>query len=260
MPVRFETILVLSVALASSCDPKEQQLAPTASALEPAKPAAAAASPFSVEPASSKVTFSMEAPIEKISGEAPGSATGTLFVNIADVTKTTGLVKIDLDKLVLYQEKRDDESKAFGARTKNETQNQHARTWLEISPDTPADVREANRFVEFSIRKIEDASATNVLALAGAERKLTATVVGDLRLHGRKKEQRARVELAFQLAGDKAKSVRVRTIEPLTVALEEYDVHPREAFGKLAQKTLSALGSKVAKAAPVQLELTLEPE
>jgi hypothetical protein len=121
-------------------------------------------------------------------------------------------------------------------------------------------VREANRFVEFSIRKIEDASASNVLALAGPERTLTATVVGDLRLHGRKKEQRAKIEVAFQLAGDKAESVKVRTIEPLTVGLEEYDVHPREAFGKLAQKTLSALGSKVAKAAPVQLELTLRPE
>jgi hypothetical protein len=243
MPVRWTTILALSTALASCRDHKEQQLAPTASALEPAKPAAPEASAFSVESASSKVTFLMEAPIEKISGEAPGAATGTLFVNLADVSKSTGLVKVDLDKLTLYQEKRDDEGKAFSARTKNETQNEHARTWLEISPDTPAPERETNRYVEFSIRKVEDASATNVLALGGAERKLTASVVGDLRVHGRKKEQRAKVELVFQFAGDKAESVKVRTLEPLMVGLEEYDVRPREAFGKLAQKTLGALGS-----------------
>lgn len=57
-----------------------------------------------------------------------------------------------------------------------------------------------------------------------------------------------------QFAGERPELVEVRTLEPLTIGLEEFDVRPREAFGKLAQKTLSALGSKVAVAAPVQVE------
>jgi len=48
----------------------------------------------------------------------------------------------------------------------------------------------------------------------------------------------------------------VRTTEPLDAGLEEYDVRPREAFGKLAQRTLDALGTKVAKSAPLQVEFT----
>jgi hypothetical protein len=48
----------------------------------------------------------------------------------------------------------------------------------------------------------------------------------------------------------------VRTLEPLRIGLEEFDVRPREAFGKLAQKTLDALGTKVAKEAPLQVEFS----
>ena len=88
---------------------------------------------------------------------------------------------------------------------------------------------------------------------------ITSTVVGDFRLHGRKNEKRAKVEVTFAFAGDKPESVKVRSLEPLPIGLDEFDVHPREAFGKLAAKTLSALGSKVATAAPVRLDLTAKP-
>lgn len=259
MSLRSTMMLGAILALASCKEHKEQNLAPAASALEPAKPVVPDALTLQVDAPSSQVKFSMEAPVEKISGEVLGAATGTLFVNLRDVTKTSGLVKVDLDQLVLYQEKRDDEKSAFSERTKNDLQNEHARTWLEISKDAPADVREANRFVEFSVKRIEAASASDVTTMTGAERKLTATIVGDFRLHGRKNEKRARVEVVFTFAGDKPESVKVRSLEPLAIGLEEYDVRPREAFGKLAAKTLSALGSKVAREARVELEFTAKP-
>jgi hypothetical protein len=120
----------------------------------------------------------------------------------------------------------------------------------------PEDARKANRFAEFSVLRIEDASVKNVAEKGPGEHTIKATIVGDFRLHGRKNEKRAAVELRFKTAAAGVESLAVKTIEPLQVGLDEYDVRPREAFGKLAQKTLGALGSKVATSAPVMLEFS----
>ena len=237
-------------------DKKPENLAPAASALAPVAPAAGKSQAFAIDANGSQVRFLMEAPIEKISGDAPGSVDGELFVDADDLTKSSGLVRVDLEKLSIYQQKRDDEKGQFSERTKNETQNKHARTWLEISEDTPEDVRKQNRFVEFRISELGQPSAANLSALSGAERTVTATAVGDFRLHGRKNQKRVKVELRFGYAGDKLQTLAVRTLEPLQIGLEEYDVRPREAFGKLAQKALDALGTKVAKEAPIQVEFS----
>lgn len=251
----FRSVPLLLCLAAAACQKHEpENLAPAASALAPAKPAAPKAVTVDVESGSSQVKFLMQAAIEKISGEAPGSVEGQLFIDLEDITKTTGLVKVDLDKLTLYQERREDEKQAFSEKKKNDLQNQHARTWLEISADTPDDVRKANRFAEFKITRVENASQTNVTG--AGEHKITATVVGDFRLHGRKSEKRAAVEITLKNAADKLESVTVKTTSPLAIGLEEFDVRPREAFGKLAQKTLDALGSKVAKEAPLDLEFS----
>jgi polyisoprenoid-binding protein YceI len=252
-------ICLFSSGIAGCRDKSAEHLAPPASALAPAPPPPAQAVAFVVDSQSSKLSFSMDAPIERISGDAPGALSGELFVSAADLAKSSGLLRVDLDKLSLYQEKREDEKAAFSERKKNDLQNQHARTWLEIASDAPEEVRQSNRMAEFRVTRLEAASAPSVQALSGPERKLTATVVGDLRLHGRKAEKRAKVELSFGYAGDKPTSLRVRTLEPLSIGLEEFDVRPREAFGKLAQKTLGALGSKVAFAAPIELEFSARP-
>jgi hypothetical protein len=233
-----------------------ESLAPTASALSPAQPAAAKASAVAIDSGSSRVSFSMAAPVEKISGEAPGSVEGELFVDLEDVMRSTGLVRVDLDKLTLYQERRADEMSSFGEKKKNDTQNQHARTWLEISDDVPEELRRANRYAEFKILRLEQPSEKNILQKGAGEQRITAIVVGDFRLHGRKNEKRVPVELVFRLSTTGLEALTVKTREPLPIGLEEYDVRPREAFGKLAQKTLDALGSKVAKTAALQVEFS----
>ena len=91
-------------------------------------------------------------------------------------------------------------------------------------------------------------------ALHGAERKLTATVTGRFVLHGREAKQSAKIELTLSYQGEKPRSAHVRTVTPFVVDLAEYDVRPREAFGKLAQKTLEVLAPKVAKRANVSIE------
>jgi polyisoprenoid-binding protein YceI len=246
---------LVAVPVTGGCENKpSESLAPTASALEAPKPPAAGAQSFKLDPASSKLDFTMDAELEKIFGRAPGAVEGELFVDPKDVTKSTGLVKLDLDKLSIYQRKRESADKEFGEEVKHEKQNKDMRTWFEIEPDAPAEVREKNRWVEFKIDKVENASTKDVSALSGAERKVTLTVSGDFRLHQRVTKKSAKLEVTFKYEGDKPVELRVKTQEPFGIGLEEHDVRPRSAFSKLADKGLDALGAKVAKVAMVSLE------
>ena len=249
-------------ALTGCKDKPSATLAPTASALQ-AAPAAAAAVPFSVDSASSKVTFLMDSPLEKIDGDASGGLSGDLFVDLSDISKSTALVKVDLQKLVLYQQKRGDEKAGYGERQKSDLQNTHARNWLQIVPrdgDVTAEQAEANRWVEFKIDKLENASLTNVAGATGPERKLTATGSGDFRLHGRKQAKAAKLEITVNYQGDRATSLHVKTVEPLSIGLEEFEVNPRDDAGKFVKSLTEALTSnlkgKVAQQAPLTLDFT----
>jgi hypothetical protein len=260
------SVAVVAFLLAGGCSKKEEsakvELAPTASALEAPKPASDKSQKLSVDTGSSSVKFLMDSPLEKIDGDAPASVSGELMVDLADLGKSTGLLKIDLDKLSLYQQKRDDEGSAYGARTKNEKQNGHARNWLQLVPmegEVTAEQAAQNRFVEFRIDKLEP-SVPNVLTLPGPERKLTATASGMLRLHGRQAPKSAKVELTFRFASDKFESVSVKTLEPLVVELEKFEVHPRDNTGKFVKSITETIATnlkgKIKNEAPIFAEFT----
>jgi len=260
---RFLFAAVCLYGTLSGCkDKPSAQLAPTASALQ-AAPAAASARPFSVDSASSKVTFLMDSPLEKIDGDASGGLSGDLFVDLAEIGKSTALVKVDLQKLVLYQQKRGDEKTGYSERKKSDLQNEHARNWLQIvarEGDVTVEQAEANRWAEFKIDKLEAVSVPNIAAAAGAERKLTATASGEFRLHGRKLTKSAKLDIVFTYQGDKAQSVHVKTTEPLAIGLEEFEVNPRDDAGKFVKSLTDALSSnlkgKVAQQAPLVLDFT----
>jgi len=237
-------------------------LAPTASALQ-AAPIVASATQFRVDEPSSKVAFLMDSPLEKIYGDASGGLQGDLFVDLTDLGKSTALVKVDLQKLVLYQQKRGDEKAGYSDRKKSDLQNEHARNWLQIAPregEVTAEQAEANRWVEFKIDKLEGATVTNVAAAQGAERKLSAIASGDFRLHGRRQSKSAKLELTVNYEGGKPRSIHVRTSEPFAIGLEEFDVHPRDDAGKFVKSLSDALSSnlkgKVAQRAPIELDFT----
>jgi hypothetical protein len=202
----------------------------------------------------------MEAPLEKIHGRAPGSAEGRFTVDLAHLENSRGLLRIDLDHLEVLQMKRESTDGEYGEEVRNETQNEHLRAWFEISPDAPADVRETNRWAELSIVAIDAISEPNVLGMTGDTRVVTARIRGTFRLHGRAAPKSAVVELTFTFEGHEPRSVRIRTLEPFMVGLEEFDIRPRTAFGRLARQTLSALGEKVAAGAPVTIDVTANVE
>lgn len=195
----------------------------------------------------------MDAPLEKIYGEANQAILGEVFVDVADISKSRGLLRIDLLKLVLSQEKREDAEGAFGERVKQEKQNEHMRTWFEIGDDAPPLIREKNRFVEFKLTRLVP-SVPNLSALQGNVRTFTATVTGDLRLHQRTVSRTTKLEVTLRYAGEKPVSLHVKSLEPIQVSLEEHDVRPRTAFGRLAEKTLAASSAKVASSVPVLIE------
>ncbi len=270
--MRNRIVLVGVVALCSAlaCNkekPAEQKLAPTASALEAAMPQAPGAAAFQVDAMSSSLTFLMDSPLEKIDGDAPKSIQGELFIDPTDLTKSTALVKADLKLLTLYQQKRADEQGSYGERKKSDLQNSHAQDWLQINVkdgEVSAEQAEMNRWAELKILKLENLSATDVTKLSGAERKVTASVSGDFRLHGRKATKSAKIELNFKYAGDKLEAVEIKTLEPFKVTLEEFEVHPRDAAGKLVKKLSEALSSnlkgKVAENAPVNVSFVAKPK
>jgi hypothetical protein len=260
-------VVFVSIAL-GACKDKEPpaDLAPTASALAEPMPASPNGVPLTIDSAKSSLTFLMDSPLEKIDGDAPGSASGELSIDLDDLTKSTALVKVDLDKLVLYQQKRADETTDYGQRKKSDKQNEHARDWLQIVPHegevTPEQAAQ-NRIAEFRIDKVETATP-NVRTMSGAERKVSATVSGDFRLHGRKARQTAKVDLVFRFSGDKLESLELATAAPMPVNLEQYEINPRDGAGKFV-KTLSdavsgSLKGKLQKEAPVMIRFSAKPK
>ncbi|WP_437628112.1 hypothetical protein [Sorangium sp. So ce1151] len=252
------TLLLGALAAASlgaaACEEEKPRLAPAATELKAPEAKAPAAATFAIDRASSKVELAMDAPREKIRGRIQGAAAGTLQVDPADVTRTTGLITVDLSTLELFQTAVGDDGKP-GEEKKSDLQNEHARTWLEISKDTPDAVREKNEKAQFAIRSISTSGEKDLTKMSGAERTVAITASGDFLLHQRQSPRTVELIATFRYEGDRLAGLTVKTAKPLAIGLAEHDVRPREAFGKLAQKTLEVLSPKVAKEAMVSLEL-----
>lgn len=251
------------LALACQKEAPPKHLAPPASAeLEAPMPASAKAVRLPIDTGSSSMKFMMDSPLQKLDGDAPASLTGELAVDLEELAKSTGIVRVDLEKLTLYQQKRADESGSFGQRKKSEKQNEHARDWFQIVPregETTPEQAAKNRIAEYRIESVAP-SLPSVLALTGDERKVTATVGGTLRLHGRQAKKSAKVELTFRFTGDKLQSVNVKTLEAFPVSLVEFEINPRDAAGKLTKTVTEAIASslkgKISNEAPVMIDVT----
>jgi hypothetical protein len=262
MSIRTTTLLLpLALLLAGplACGSESEPakpLAEKAEKLEIEKPKAAGVMTFTVDAATTALGFSMDAPIEKIHGKIPNTATsGTVFVDLDDLTKSKALIRVSLHDLELFQQLKGDDGK-FGEQVKQDAQNEHARAWLEIGPDAPEDMRTKNELVEFSITSVKNPSVKSLSELKGDERKVTFTASGEFLLHQRKAAKEVEIEATFKFSGDKPLSVSIKAVKPLSIGLDEYDVRPRKGFGVLAAKTLSALAPKVAKEAAISVEFT----
>ena len=202
----------------------------------------------------SQATFLMEAPIEKIRGRlGESSVSGELDLDLHHLSSSTGVLRIDISELELFQTKADDSGK-FGEEVKNDKQNDHARAWLEIDEDAPPNDREKNRRVQFAITKVQ-ASTEDLAATESGVVTADLTVQGRLTLHQQTREVSGKLNAEFTMAQGKVVSAHIKTAESIPVRFEDYDVRPREAFGIIAKATLSVLSEKVAQVAEVSLDL-----
>jgi hypothetical protein len=259
--------VVLGGLFAVGCDDKKASLAPVASSLSPASssPAGASVKKFVIDPEST-TAIEMDAPKEKIRAGTKGG-TGTLDIDLANVARSRGEVKVDLSTLTTTTftgEKASD----------NAAQTTHARTWLEVADGESGKLdektKEANRYAVYAIRAIENPSASDITKIAATKdggdevRTVSLTTKGELLIHGHKVEREADVDVVFRYdpgaPADKPKGIVIKSKKPLHVVLAEHDVKPRDGFGKIAKSAFHLLGTKVADNAEIALDLRATPQ
>ena len=222
-----------------------------ASAVEPEGHEALA---FEIAKEGGKVRFEMEAPMERQDGVVPESAVrGEVFFDLKDLSKSTGLINVDIAELEIFQQKAK-EAGAYGEREKSELQNEHMRGWLEIGPDAPEEERTKNSLVQFEMKSISSSSVQDVSAMQGAARVVRFEALGEFRLHQRSSTKTVELEAEFHYEEDAPVSVHVKSVKPFVVDLDEHGVRPRTAFGMLAKKGLAAMSPKVGKDVQVSVD------
>jgi hypothetical protein len=248
--------LLASVAAvgASACGKKEDAtpLAPSSSALVASTAESGAGTWHYV--LDSKGTAHVEMPglNEHIVGDT-SAATGTLDVSPHDLAQSRGLVRVDLSTFTTH---------TFG-NEKDADQTKHARTWLEAVVD--GKTNEDMRWAEYAIRSVDGLSSTDLAKVVptkdgdGEVRTVSATVHGDLRIHGHKVQKDDVVDVSFRYppgaaADSRPTRIQVKSKQPIRVVLKEYDVQPRDPGGKALAWTTSLL-SKVAETADISFDL-----
>ncbi|MBX3192714.1 MAG: hypothetical protein KF819_37365 [Labilithrix sp.] len=262
------TVAAVAVAVTfavSGCEEKKTTpLAAAASSLAPSTASPASKTmKFAIDPKST-TSIDMPAPKEHIKAGTDGAA-GTLEVDVANLANTRGEVKADLTTLA---------TKTFGDGDKDKKQTDHARTWLEVADGEegklPDELKAQHRYAVYAIRSVDNLSAADLSKVPatkdGADevRSVTATVHGELLIHGHKVDKDAEVEVQFRYpaggAADKPKSLSIKSKTPLRATLAEHDVKPRDGFGKIAKGAFNLLGTKVADTADISLDLRATPQ
>jgi polyisoprenoid-binding protein YceI len=197
----------------------------------------------------SDITFELPAKRATPRGRSP-AATGRFEIDFENPERSSGSLRVDL--AVIELEGREGEGDAV-------EKTRRALEWLELGAEIPAAERETRRFATFSIRALEDAN----IGAAGSRRKGlrpegSATVVGELSLHGVRSPVRVPVSLEFEPPGaPPPRRLVIRSRQPLVVPLGVHDIRPRDARGVLVARELTLLGESVGREAKVGFELTL---
>lgn len=244
-------------------DSTKVQPTATGSTLGSSAPKTAGAKKFKIDSNESMVKFLMDAPAEKIRGRIAGGTSGELFIDITDLTQTTGTIVADLDKLELFQRKKEEGDADYGSEIKSEKQNEHAKAWLElgVNDKVTKDQRDKNARCEFKITSIVSASEKDITKMTGPERKVQVKAKGTLLLHAHQEENKeVDLEVTFKVDGDKVTGVRIAQKSPINVELKTFVIEPKDALGGVIQSGFSLFGKKVANTAPIELDISAKPE
>jgi hypothetical protein len=241
-------------SLAFGCKHDSPTLAESATAVSAAAPPATAKVIAYEIDAKSKTTIDMTGVKEHIKADTNGAA-GKLDVDLTNVVNTRGEVKVDLTTLATHTFNDDHDT----------SQTNHAHNWLEVGDVASAETKKANQYAVFAIQSITALGAADVSKVKPTQengediRTVTMTAHGDFLLHGHKTKMDVPVEARFHYpagapADAKPPRVDIKTTAPMKVTLKDYDVRPRDNFGKIAEWTTN-LVAKVAETADVSLDI-----
>lgn len=265
--VSTAALFALSIA---GCDKKDTAREPVP---VPAASATALA-PSTAGPSSSVVkmkvrsdgttTIDMPAPKEHIKAKTTVAA-GSLEVDLADLSKTRGEVKVDLTSL---------KTMTFGDPTKDDSQTSHALTWLEVGDaekeKLPDAVKASNKFAVFAIRAIDGLAVSDLAKVSPTTdkgqdvRTVELVAHGELLIHGHKvnKDVPLVVKVVHPTGAattSKPTSITITTKEPVKVVLADHEVRPRDDVGKVAKAAFKLIGTKVADTASISMDFTALP-
>lgn len=257
----LSTLLAVS---APGCSKKQERDAKPAPTITPPAPLPQKAQSdlihhFDVDPQAAQVEFAMEAPLEKIRGRVPSKAVqGGVWVDRQKQLQLAGTFRVSLSELELFQRKAD-KGGAFGQEVKNDTQNEHARNWLEIDNKAPANEREKNLQASFSFEHPTQTSTPKLSELPTGEHRTEWTASGPFIIHQRSQNLSVSLIITVDKRADGELHIKqLATSKPVPIDLDKFDVRPRTAFGKLAQKSLSMMSEKVAQVADLKVVLPLK--
>lgn len=194
-----------------------------------------------------KGTFLIDAPLEKIKGSSDETM-GQLDINPKDLSKSRGDVRVRLSTL---------KTSTFGDMERDAAQTEHARNWMEVGNDSPADARMKYEWATFTITSVEatPASLADVKEENGS-RKVKAKVSGDLVVHGVTSKKTMAVTATFKGPPDAPTEVSLKSDEPMAVSLKEHDVKPRDKVGSFLNGALDRIGKKIDDKVQVSVEAT----
>ena len=234
-------------ALSAASSASTLAAAPSAKTTEPAKEAPVPAGDTRYVVATGKGSFLIDAPLEKIKGMSD-EARGHIDVNPKDIGKSVGEIMVRLSTL---------KTSTFDDKDKNVAQTEHARNWMEVGNDSPADARMKYEWATFVVTSID--AAPNALADVkeeGGARTVKAKVSGDLTVHGVTSKKTVPVTVTFKGPADAPTEIALKTDEAMPVSMKEHDVKPRDKVGGFLNGALERIGKKIDDKVQVSFEAT----
>jgi polyisoprenoid-binding protein YceI len=250
-------VSLFAVAGCSKSSPPSEQTSTTAAAASAAMPGSSASAQPKSELAmanmtakSVKATFLIDAPLEKIKGVSD-EGEGSIALMPDDLGKTRGTLKIKLTSL---------RTETFGDKSKDESQTDHARAWMEVGKESTPEMRAKYEFAVFKLTAVK-AEPKNLADVKeeGGVRKITVTASGDLTLHGVTVKREVPLVATFRGPADKPTEVSFTTEKPFTISLQEHDIKPRDSVGKFLDGALGKIGKKIDDKVQLSLEAKFAP-
>jgi len=253
-------VLVVSALVAlAGCHKQERKPDRTEPWLASAR-ASASASPLvrrlTYRLISSRVDFELPGKRATPKGKLSGG-TGSLDVDLDDLSHTTGSVAFELSSLELTGS----DGLVDGPNTAR------ALDWLELGTGTSPERRDSVRQVLFEITSLD----AGHLVVAPSEERPTRrrelvsqwAVKGELSLHGIRAAESAEVTLMLVPAPEPSgppAELLIRSRRPLVVELGTHEIRPRDGRGAQVSKDQAVLGDGVGREAKVSFELKFSPQ